>query len=312
MACFLHVMEQLKAQGYTQAQIADTVELWHHNIDGKEGSTLMDWPCTEDYCRKVAALFGFPIYYSWRVGGFERELLKENAKIAPVRFEVPGGEVREAGGKRGKVGTRRKFPQVSHDLRVRWCSPALKIDVMAIAINNQKRFRGKRSLVVTGERGEEGGRRASYEVFEPHRTDNRNSNNVRRHVDHWRPILDWMESQVWAIIEDYKLRVHPAYYLGFTRVSCMACIYMGANELASLYLLSPGKVDDIADLEEEFGVTIKRKESIRQLLIKGKSFLAGTDQDREDALSEVYTRDLILKDWITPAGAMKGRSCGPT
>ncbi len=45
------------------------IELWHHEIDGREGSHLMDWLITPDYCRKVAAAFGVPIFFSWKVGG---------------------------------------------------------------------------------------------------------------------------------------------------------------------------------------------------------------------------------------------------
>ena len=52
----------------------------------------------------------------------------------------------------GPAGTRGIFPQTSPDLRVRWCSPALKIDVLAAAIRNQPRFLDGRTLVITGER----------------------------------------------------------------------------------------------------------------------------------------------------------------
>ena len=45
------------------------------------------------------------------------------------------------GASRAKVGTRRRFPQASGDLRVRWCSAVLKIDVMALALNNDPAFR---------------------------------------------------------------------------------------------------------------------------------------------------------------------------
>lgn len=79
----------------------------------------MDWSCTCAYVKAIAAHFGSPLYYSWKVGGFEREMLRENARTAPVRFETPGGHV---GGTGGKLGTRRKFPQFSADMRVRWCS----------------------------------------------------------------------------------------------------------------------------------------------------------------------------------------------
>jgi len=41
-ACVLHLLDL----GVPKHKI----ELWHHLVDGREGSTLMDWPCTEAYC----------------------------------------------------------------------------------------------------------------------------------------------------------------------------------------------------------------------------------------------------------------------
>lgn len=46
----------------------DAIELWHHDVDGREGSTLMDWPFMADYNRKLALAFGVPLYFSWLNG----------------------------------------------------------------------------------------------------------------------------------------------------------------------------------------------------------------------------------------------------
>lgn len=108
LACLLHLLDL----GVPKEKI----ELWHHLIDGREGSTLMDWPVTESYCEAIAKAFSLPIYFSWKEGGFEREMLRENARTAPTRFQAPD-EANEdnliecgVGGTRGKFGTRRKFP----------------------------------------------------------------------------------------------------------------------------------------------------------------------------------------------------------
>lgn len=211
LACLLHLLEQ--------AVPADKIELWHHEIDGREGSKLMDWACTPDYCRKIAQAFGVPIFFSWKMGGFEDEMMRENSLTAPTRFETPEGEVKQVGGTRGKANTRLKFPQVSANLSVRWCSAYLKIDVAAAALRNQKRFNSSRTLTISGERAEESAGRANYKVFEPDRTDNRDGRNAR-HVDRWRPVHQWSEEEVWAIIERWKVNPHPAYCLGWGRVSC--------------------------------------------------------------------------------------------
>ena len=66
-ACVLYLLES----GVPK----DKFELWHHIIDGREGSTLMDWPVTEDYCRAFARALDIKIYFNWKVGGFEMEML---------------------------------------------------------------------------------------------------------------------------------------------------------------------------------------------------------------------------------------------
>jgi len=212
VACVLHLLEL--------GVPAERIELWHHEVDGREGSTLMDWPCTPDYCRRFAEALGLRIYFSWRVGGFEGELLRVNAAPAAIRFETPEGQVVTAAGHGRSLGTRRRFPAPSRDPNVRWCSSAVKIDVMERALRRQARFLGQRTLVVTGERGQESDNRARYKTLEPHR-----ARAGGRAVDHARPILRWDETHVWAIIERHRINPHPCYRLGWGRCSCACCIF---------------------------------------------------------------------------------------
>ena len=81
-ACFLHLLELEVPK--------EKIELWHHDVDG-HGPLFMDWECTPDYCRKFAQAFGVPIYFSWKEGGFLREMLRENTATAPIYFETPDG-----------------------------------------------------------------------------------------------------------------------------------------------------------------------------------------------------------------------------
>lgn len=304
LACFLQMLEM----GVPKEKI----ELWHHCIDGKEGSKLMDWACTEDYCKKIAKAFGVPLYLSWREGGFEREMLRNKQETGDIMFEDENHNVVRLESRKGEryQNTRLKFPQVSADLSVRWCSAYLKIDVCASVIRNQKRFEGKRTLLVTGERGEESKARAAYEIFEADRADNRGGKKVDRLVDHYRPIRDWKEGRVWRIIRKYKVRCHPAYYLGWGRVSCAACIFGSKNQFASLYLINPLQVETIADYEDSFGVTIKRKETVRELVSKGIPYPNMKADDIQDALSEEYIHEIFMNHWYLPEGAF-GESCGP-
>ena len=301
LACLLHLLEV----GVSK----DRIELWHHDVDGREGSRLMDWPVTRAYCRAIARAFNLPIYFSWRQGGFEREMLRDGTPTAPTMFETPDGQVHSAGGK-GPAGRRRKFPQVAASLSVRWCSAYLKIDVASTAINNQVRFHGKRVLMVTGERAEESKARANYCGFETHRADARKGAKGR-HVDQWRPVRSWDEAAVWRIIERWNVNPHPAYRLGWGRVSCAACIFGSSDQWASLNAINPSQVARISDYEQEFGVTIHRTETVCQRVAKGTPYKMDPAIIAA-ALAEEFEEAVILPagTWTLPAGAF-GESAGP-
>lgn len=292
IACYLYLL----GQGVKPGQI----ELWHHDVDGREGGHLkMDWPCTRAYVQAFAAHFGSPLYFSWRVGGFEREMLRDHARTAPVRFETPDG-IREIGGTSGKLGTRRKFPQTSADLRVRWCSGYLKVDVAATALRNQARFEGKRILTISGERAEESPARARYKDFEPDRGDGAKGRVVHR----WRPVHTWTESQVWDIVERYKVNPHPSYHLGWGRCSCAACIFGNHDQWASLHKIAPQVVQTIADYEAAFGVTIHRTLGVMDRVRLGTPY--SMNGYVPAALSQDYARPVIVNSWQMPAGAFGG------
>jgi len=293
----------------------EKIELWHHDIDGREGSTLMDWTCTKSYCSQFAKAFGLPIYFSWREGGFEREMLRKDSLTGSVFFETPEGlENKPSQDREEYYNTRLKFPQVSADLSVRWCSSYLKIDVLSTAIRNQKRFEGIKTCVVTGERGEESSARAKYKVFEPHRADLRDGKKLQRHIDHYRPVLDWLENQVWEIIEEFKIHVHPAYYLGFGRVSCLFCIFGNADQFASAKFIAPDRFEKLPKYEKQFNCTIKRKVGLDELVNDGKVYENMEAYYIDLARSENYDAPIILNNtkWILPKGAYNKETCGPT
>lgn len=308
LACVLHLLEEEKRLG---VDLKSKIELWHHGVDGEttDEEGLMDWPVTESYCKAIAKAFGLPIFFSWKVGGFEREMLRDNSLTAPIRFETPDG-FSEVGGERGNLNTRRKFPQVSADLSVRWCSAYLKIDVGAAAIRNQGRFNGKRTLVLSGERAAESKARAGYAKFESDRS-HCVGKRVKRHVDRWRPVHAWSDAEVWSIIERWKVAPHPAYVLGWGRVSCMACIFGSANQWASVRKLAPKQFARIAQFEATFGATIQRKLSVRQQADKGTPYDWAAEA-AASAISRAFDGPVFLDKWTMPAGALRGESCGPT
>jgi 3'-phosphoadenosine 5'-phosphosulfate sulfotransferase (PAPS reductase)/FAD synthetase len=301
MACFLQLLDL----GIPKEKI----ELWHHDIDGKDG-TFMDWEVTPAYCKAFAKAFGVPIYFSWKEGGFRREMFRENSLTAPISFECADGTIKTIGGVRGKESTRRKFPQISPDLSVRWCSAYLKIDVCAAAIRHQERFEGIKTVVLSGERGEESAARGRYMYLEPDRSDLWEGRKPR-YVDRWRPVKDWTEQEVWEIIERYNIRVHPCYYMGWSRCSCKFCIFGNADQFASAYFVSSTQGDEFIKIENDFGTTMKRNISLVDLINKGNVYESVSPDLVDLATSYDYNESIFMENWILPSGAY-GESCGPS
>jgi 3'-phosphoadenosine 5'-phosphosulfate sulfotransferase (PAPS reductase)/FAD synthetase len=306
LACLLHVLEQ----GADPARI----ELWHHEVDGREGRRLMDWPCTTSYVRKVAQALGVSLRSSWREGGIEGEMMRENQPTGAVWFEDGAGQMVRTGGDSDKLNTRLRFPQVGNDLSTRWCSAVAKIGVADAAINNQDRFLNRRTLFVTGERAEESSARANYAVLEPHRRDTRNGTRRRRHVDHWRCVHGWTEAEVWRIIEKWNVNPHPAYRLGFSRCSCATCIFSGDDHWATLKVILPEQFAAISAREQQFGVSIDRaKRSVCTRAARGRSFTMDPSVVIE-ATSEEWPGEAILLPgtWRLPIGAFGSPGSGPS
>lgn len=301
MACLLFLLEL----GVPKEKL----EIHHHEVDGREGSRLMDWPVTHSYVEVMGKALGIPVYFSWKQGGFEREMLRENCGTAPITFTKGDGTQVTMGGERSANSTRLKFPQVTANLSQRWCSSALKIEVLARLLVNDERFRHSRTLVVTGERAEESACRAKYKPFEPHRSDLRNGG-VPRWIDHWRPVHSWPEAQVWALIKKWLIRPHPAYQAGFGRVSCMKCIFGNADQWRTIQVITPEGFGSIANYERRFGLTIDRRMSVEQLAAKGTCYPTALEF-APAALSDEFTAPFFMDPWILPAGAF-GDSSGPT
>lgn len=295
------------------------VELWHHEVDGRPGDDqggstafgMFDWPVTHAYTKAFAAALGIPVYFSWRHGGISREMFRQDALTAPVSFETPDGEIITVGGVRGNPNTRLMYPQVSANLTVRWCSSKAKIDTGDNALNNQPRFLGKRVLFITGERAEESAARSKYKTFEPHRADRRDGKKVQRHIDHWRPIHGWSEAQVWELLEREKVLVHPAYRLGWGRLSCMSCIFGSNAQWASIKAIDPERFEWHANNEQDFGKTIHRTKSLMERVQAAKPYQDMNPLLIMQALSTTYDAPIFVENWELPVGAF-GESNGPT
>lgn len=291
MALYLH--QELKIP-------KERIELWHHEVDGR-GEALFDWPCTKSYCLAFVKAFGFKLLFSYREGGIVREIFRKNETMQDVYFQDKAdGEflLAESQKKDRFFNTRLKFPAVSADLRTRWCSSTVKIEVMAKAINHQQRFKESELLICTGERRAESVARSKYQEIEPYK-----SFTKTRRAILWRPLIDWTDKEVWAILEKYKVQPHPAYELGWSRCSCQTCIFNSENTWASLKEISQEKIDRIGEIEEEIGFTLYPDTTIEEKASAGTSFIE--DQDRywiKQATGE-FTAPIITNHWKVPKGA---------
>ncbi len=298
----------------------EKIELWHHLVDGN-GSTFIDWPCSGGYAKAVGKAFGIPTYFSYRDGGFKAELLRENRKSAAYFFETPEG-LKKIGGDRGQFLTRRQFPHVGKIEAGRWCSALQKIDVGRTALNNQERFRGSRTLFISGERAQESKQRSTYAEFETHECDARTK--CDRLIDHWRPVHKWSTEDVWHIIKRHKVNPHPCYRAGWGRCSCGGCIFSDDDQIASFRLVMPEQFAEMIALEREFKKSIhfkvqKRKghePKIINIWLEDRAN-RGIPYEGINLLTIAELRDenwdypIFLKHWETPLGAFASQN-GPS
>lgn len=308
LAALLVLLRDLDAAGLSR----NMVELWHHDVDG--GESFMDWPITAAYCRAVASALRLRYYESFKVGGILGEMNRADSPTAPTRYQDESWTWRQVGGN-GPAGTRGLFPQVTADLRTRWCSAYVKIDVMDRAICGQARFLDGATLVITGERAEESSNRAKYKTFEPHRVDTRNGSRKPRHVDHWRPVHALDESAVWALIRAAGIVPHVAYLLGWGRLSCLSCIFGSANQWATIAAVFPTHFERVAEREAASGKTIRRGQSVRELAAIGTPYAAALARPDLVALanSSAWTMPIVIEPsaWTMPAGAF-AENAGPS
>lgn len=294
------------------------IELWHHDVDGAKGENAFgvyfDWEVTRRYCEATAKAYDLPLQFSWREGGLGAEMFKEDKRTNDILFQDPKADiVRLETTTRAKIGTRRKFPAITADLKTRWCSGCAKISVGSRVLNSLERFKAEPGqkppviLFLTGERREESTSRSKYTPIAE------NKPTRYRHVIKYRPVLDWSEAEVWQTIEESKITPHPAYYLGYGRCSCQTCIFGTPDHWATVQDLSPEKIDRIEEVEIEFGFTLNHKKTIREMVAKGQSFVP-SDIPREyiDRVlrGEFDDSQAVSENWVLPCGAFKGSKGG--
>jgi hypothetical protein len=111
-------------------------------------------------------------------------------------------------------------------------------------------------------------------------------------------------------MRDFKIMPHPAYRLGWGRVSCLACIFGQADQWASVRLIAPDLFNRIAQYERAFGKTIHQGKSVVDLADRGTPYSQCYHRELVAlAMGRDYPADLALTgNWTLPPGAF--RHCG--
>jgi 3'-phosphoadenosine 5'-phosphosulfate sulfotransferase (PAPS reductase)/FAD synthetase len=289
----------------------DKIFIWHQAIDGNPETDppFMDWPITDSYVRAVGEALGIKTEFQWRKGGFYTEMMRQKARTADVQYQY-NDQVVTLPTTKGKYSTRRKFPAKAMNLRTRFCSSSLKIDVCRRVLNNHPDYKEGRYLVITGERREESYIRAKYLNVEQHPCTTK-----KRHVTWWRSVLEWSEQEIWDIIERNRVYPHMAYQLGFSRTSCLGCIFSSCNQWAIMREIAPQRFNNLVQLEKDLNFTIDNKYSLTEMADRGNpnfDWNSNTTRLVAKALAkEPFTaEDVFVQKWELPAGAFKGSAGG--
>ena len=122
----------------------------------------------------------------------------------------------------------------------------------------------------------------------------------------------WREAVVWDILARHGVVPAAPYRLGFGRLSCMTCMFGTPSLWATIRLIARAWFERVARYEREFGCTIQRTRSVRDLADRGTPYPAALAQPElvAQALAPRWLVDVRTADWQLPPGAF-GETAGP-
>ncbi|MDW2007603.1 hypothetical protein R7P37_19350 [Vibrio sp. 431] len=127
-------------------------------------------------------------------------------------------------------------------------------------------------------------------------------------------MLHLSEEDVWQILSDWRITPPVPYRLGWGRSSCKLCIFSSDRVLATINEYWPEKILEVADYEDEFGVTIAR--SGKNVLDRATSttpFIIDDEEALQQSFQKEYTLPIFVPDdkiWTLPKGAFSTESSG--
>jgi 3'-phosphoadenosine 5'-phosphosulfate sulfotransferase (PAPS reductase)/FAD synthetase len=155
-----------------------------------------------------------------------------------------------------EIARRGKWPSPT----CRYCTSACKRDPYDKFIRT---LPNERILHVTGERKEESRNRST---LPEHEIETRLVTH-KRSVEHWRPMLDFSEDDIFAITARSSLPLHPAYHYGLTRMACMFCVLARASELRIAAKHHPAIAERFLQLEKSINHKFTNNKSLRTILL---------------------------------------------
>lgn len=285
----------------------EKMELWHQEVEGSLNyrKPLFDWPSTHGYVQAIAKHLGIDLWFQFRAYGIRGELFKTNRMSQDIWYYKNDEEELAVclPTIKASVSTRRKFPMKTGDLSRRWCSSSAKIACADKALTNRPDLKGdpdapKRILFLTGERRQESRQRSLYDEVFYHKAHSRS-----REVHHWRAVIDFPEELVWSLMERHGIIPHPAYYLGFPRLSCMCCIFFSPDHWATLAEINPATIQKIALIEKRLGFTMDNKHCINEMVAMGKSRIPDEKRSYIQKALSLWASPVVTAKWELPAGA---------
>lgn len=77
----------------------------------------------------------------------------------------------------------------------------------------------------------------------------------------YRPILDWLHEDVFALAKRHGIKPNPLYEQGCSRVGCMPCIHARKSELAEIFQRWPEEIQRVAEWERLVAACSRRGNS---------------------------------------------------
>ncbi|MBM7341664.1 phosphoadenosine phosphosulfate reductase family protein [Pantoea coffeiphila] len=176
-----------------------------------------------------------------------------------------------------------RFPST----KARFCTFELKHEPIKVQVVDPLLSEGKTVISWQGVRAQESPDRAALAEWEE-------GLDIGPRLAIYRPILDWMHEDVFAIAKRHGIKPNPLYLQGCSRVGCMPCIHARKSELAEIFHRWPEEIQRVAAWERLVADCSRRGNST--------FFMSTHDPLRAERRIEIVTLEAYgietYRDWV--------------